>query len=227
MDTTRRKYRIAGISYLLIIITGIFSHKVVRASIVIKGNASTTALNILNNSFLFNASIASDLVMILSYFGLGLSLYGLFHKTNRGVARGMLLLNVIGASMMALNMLNQYAAIAVLTSDVLGESFNTSHLESLSYFFMDLHGRGYEMATISYGIWLFPMGYLGIQSGKFPKIISYLLMLGAIGYSSSFFSSFFISNIPEALTIPADLGEFSLCFWLLFKGFKPLKEKIS
>lgn len=220
MDKIKLKARSAGFSYLLIIICGIFSHMVVRANILVKNDAMQTAQNIIENETLFRVSILSDFIMILSYLMLGVLLYSIFKNTNGLVSKVLISLNVVGASVMALNMLNQQAAILVLEGSSYLSVFDASQLQALSLFFMKLHGYGYQFATISYGVWLLPMGYLIIKSGFMPKVIGYLLILGSIGYTVVFVGTILGIAIPSDITIPADLGEFSLCIFLLVKGIK-------
>ena len=59
---------------------------------------------------------------------------------------------------------------------------------------MKLHSYGYQFATISYGVWLLPLGYLIIKSNFIPKIIGYTLILGSIGYIIVFGSWFVVWN---------------------------------
>ncbi len=220
--TVKKTARLAGLSYLFIIIFGIFSHKIVRGNIVVSGDASSTAANILSQESLFRMSIVSDLLMVLSYLSLGLLLYFMFKPVHKKGATVLLVLNVIGVSMMALNMTNQFAALYVLNGSPYMDVFKINQLEALSLFFMNLHGIGYRMATISFGAWLFPMGYLGLKSNYFPKVISYLLMAGAVAYMVFFLGSLLGIAVPSDITIAADLGEFSLCLWLLIKGIKEI-----
>lgn len=225
MKTIKKQARLAGVSYLLIILCGIFSHKIVRAGIIVQGDAVATSQRIIEKAFLFRMSIVSDFVMILSYFALGVLLYIIFRNINKNVAITLVLLNVVGTGIMALNMLNQHAAILILDGGSYLDVFSNSQLQALSLFFMNLHGYGYQIATISYGVWLFPIGYLGLKSGYFPKVINYLLMAGAVGYTVAFLSSFMMLSIPFEITLPADLGEFSLCLYLLIKGVNGNKIK--
>lgn len=220
--TTKKMAKLAGVSYLFIILFGIFSHIIVRGNIVVAGDASATATSILNQESLFRMSIVSDLLMVLSYFSLGVLLYFIFKPRHKKGATVLLLLNIIGASMMSLNMINQFAALYVLNGSTYLNAFNADQLQALSLFYMNLHSIGYKMATISFGVWLLPMGYLGLKSGYFPKVISYLLMVGAVTYMVSFFGSLLGIPISPDITIPADLGEFSLCLWLLVKGVKEI-----
>lgn len=223
--TTKKTARLAGLSYLFIIIFGIFSHLIIRSNIIVPNDAAQTAANILDQEFLFRMSIVSDLLMVLSYFVLGLLLYFLFKPFHEKMATFLILLNVIGASMMALNMVNQSVALYMLQGSSYLDVFDLSQRQAASLFFMNLHGIGYNMATISYGVWLIPMGYLGLKSNYIPKVISYLLVIGGITYVISFFGSILGASIPSDITIPADLGEFSLCLWLLIRSVK--KPKLS
>lgn len=220
MENIKVKARLAGLSYLLIIVCGIFSHLVVRASILVKNDAVKTSQNILENETLFRASILSDFVMIISYLMLGILLYSIFKNTNSLVSKILISLNIVGASIMALNMLNQQAAIMILDGSSYLSVFDTSQLQALSLFYMKLHSYGYQFATISYGIWLLPMGYLILKSKLMPKVIAYLLIIGSITYTLVFIGTIIGVAIPSDITIPADLGEFSLCIYLLVKGVK-------
>lgn len=216
--TIKKNARLAGLSYLLIIIFGIISHLVIRGSIFIKGDVIKTTNLILEDEKLFRLSIVSDMIMIIAFLALGIFLYQIFHKSFKTTSLILLALNIVGVAIMGLNMLNQIAALEILNMDILNLSLETK--QSLSYFYMHLHSLGYQLATISYGLWLLPMGYLIIKSNYFPKIIGLLLVLGAVGYTSSFIGMLLNISLPEFLTLPADLGELTFCLYLLIKGTK-------
>ena len=63
-DITRLAYsRIAGIGYLIIIMAGIFAEFLLRSNLIVPGDATMTANNIVGSESLFRLSIASDLIM--------------------------------------------------------------------------------------------------------------------------------------------------------------------
>ena len=217
MKQLKMQGRLAGVFYLILILTGIFSHKIVRASFYFKGDAIKTADAILKDQLLFKLSITSDFIMIIGFIGLGVMLYQLFKEKGMTGAYVILLLCGIGAAMMAINMVNQFAALVVLV-DYQSLGLNIEQSRGLALLFMKLHQFGYQAATISYGLWLFPIGFFGLKSKLFPKPINYLLMLGAMTYMIYFFVSFYCNTFPTDITLPADLGEFSLCIYLLIKG---------
>ncbi len=81
--TIKKTARFAGLSYLSIIIFGIFSHIIVRGNIIVSNDSARTAANILSQETLFRMSIVSDLLMVLSYLGLGICLYFLFKPIHK------------------------------------------------------------------------------------------------------------------------------------------------
>jgi len=133
MNKIKIRAKFAGLSYLLIIVAGIFSHLVARASIVVKNDAMTTAQNIVENDMVFRLSILSDFVMILSYLMLGVLFYSMFKDVNNIVAKVLVALNVIGASIMGLNMLNQQAALLILDGSHYLSVFDTVSYKRCRY----------------------------------------------------------------------------------------------
>jgi len=221
--------RVAGGIYLLIILFGVFAEMFVRGKLIVEGDASKTASNILNNESLFRLGFVSDLLMAMSFFALGLVLYFVFKEVNQKVSLIMLALNILGTGIMALNMLNQFGALVVLTSGSYMNVFSQEQLEALSYLLLNFHEVGYDIGIISFGTWLFPIGYLVIKSGYMPKVIGVFLMLGAIGYDLYLIINYTLpqyGGIAEMLElVPSSIGEFSFCLWLIFIGIK--REKIE
>lgn len=224
MNSTKKISRIAGFLYLIVIICGVFAEFFVRAKIFVTGDAAATANNIIASENLYRLGFVSDLIMLTAYFFLPLALYLLLKSVNKNHAILMVSCVLVAVSIMCVNMLNHFAPILLLSGDDYLNVFGTDQLHGLVMFFLDMHSHGYLIAQIFFGLWLFPLGYLVFKSGFLPKIIGVLLMIGCCGYLIDFFiASLFpdaTSTISEIITLPADLGEFSLCLWLLIKGVK-------
>ena len=69
--------RTAGVLYLIIILSGLFSKLFVRPGIIVLGGTTATVKNIVANSFLFRIGFVSDLVMVMS--NVKLTLLFLYH----------------------------------------------------------------------------------------------------------------------------------------------------
>lgn len=216
----------AGSLYLAMILTGIFAHLFVRANLTVPEDAALTAQNILNKEFIFRLAFVSDLVYMVFFLFLGLVFYRMFQQTHKNCARTLLVLVMVSNAMMGLNMLNHFAALYVLSGAEFLNVFQPEQLQAFSLFFLEMHNHGIHIGYLFFGLWLLPLGYLVLKSTLFPghwgKVFGVLLIAGFVGYEIDFFTYFIFPEqnavISEFATIPADLGELSLCLWLIFKG---------
>jgi hypothetical protein len=219
----KKTAKLAGLFYLINIITGLFTEVFVRSNIIVWDNATTTARNIIASQLLFRAGIISDLLMTTSYLLMGLTFYILLKHVNKNVALAMLSLNIVGVAILALNLLNQFAPIIILCGADFLKVFSADQLNALVMLFLNLHKYGYIIAGISWSAYLLPLGYLVYKSEYFPKFLGILLMIApSYGLTDLFIQFMFPKYL--AITYPfiaiAMVAEFSFAFWLLFKKVK-------
>ncbi|WP_430412814.1 DUF4386 domain-containing protein [Kordia sp.] len=212
----------------ILIITGIFAEFFVRQKLYIINNHEATAQNIIENQWLFRLGFVSDLAMSTLFFIYGYVLYLIFKSVNKNMSLFLLLCSVISVAMFCQNSLNQFAVLKLLINPVYPEAFKPEQLHILSMFFQNIHIKGYAVNQIFYGLYLFPLGYMIIKSGIVPKIIGVFLILGFLGDLIEVLVYFLFPNAESLLldniTIFADIGEFSLCFWFLIMGVKTPKK---
>ena len=220
MNSIKKTARIAGFMYLGNIITGIFA-QVVRSTLIVPGDVAATAKNIMASGLLFRFGFVSDLIMVTFYLLMGLVFYVLLKPVNKNIALLMLLLNLAGIPMLGFNMLNQFATLLLMSGAGYLDVFGADQLHALGMLFFDLHEYGYDIAVISWGFYLLPLGYLVFKSGYFPRILGVLLMLASFCDLIQFFQIFLFPGY-EVITYPglavAMIAEFSFAFWLLIKG---------
>ena len=215
--------RVAGLLWLIVIVFGVFANLIVRMSLKVPGDAAATANNIMNNEFLFRISLVSDLLIAVCWFLLGLALYLVFKPVNKNIALLMLLSFLAGVPIMMLNLLNQFAALLLLTSADYTTVFGEDQLYALVMLFLDLHKHGYVIAVIFTGFCLLPLGYLVLKSGYLPRALGVLLIIGPIFGQIDHFGVFLFPDLADysiLLTLLQTLAEFSTCGWLLLKGAK-------
>ncbi|MFK7772579.1 MAG: DUF4386 domain-containing protein [Saprospiraceae bacterium] len=224
MKSNKKTARLSGLLYLLVIIFGIYAELYVRAKFIIPDNTAATVENILTHAVTFRMGFVSDLLMQVAYFFLAFTLYHLFKNVNKSHALLMLLSVVISVAIMCINMLHQYAAIILLEKENLTTAFDIEQVNELVLFTLTLQKYGYRIAQIFFGIWLFPLGYLVYQSGRIPKWIGILLMIGCFSFLLDFFLFFLVKNYSSSLssmvTLPTTIAEFSMCLWLLIVGIR-------
>jgi hypothetical protein len=79
-----------------------------------------------------------------------------------------------------------------------------------------------QFATIFWGLWMMPLGWLSYRSGLVPRLIGLGLILGGFGYLSGF--TFPVLGIVPPAAVSGALmavtlaSEFAFMFWLIVKG---------
>ncbi len=210
--------RIAGFLYLLQIPLGVFGILYVPKALMVTGNMTTTAFNILANEFLFRLSIVSSILCALVTIATALYIYKVLKFVNENYAKWILLFALIAAPISMLNELNSIAVLLILKSHEFATFFTPSQLQSLVSIFLDLHKYGYQIAGIFFGLWLLPMGYLVFKSTYIPKVIGVFLIITCLGYLIDFTTFFLYPNFGIIISEYTWAGEVLMVLWLLIKG---------
>jgi len=219
----RKAARIAGLLYLILIITGIIG-QLARQSLIVPGDAATTVNNIMANEMQFRGANVSWLISEMFLLLLGLALYVVLKKVNKNLASLMVLFIVVGVAIESINTLNQFAALHLLSGADYLTVFSAEQLNAQVMSHLDSWEAGYRIAVImSFGPWLIPAGYLVYKSGYFPRILGILVILAGFGLLIEGLQYFLLPDY-EVISYPASaagtIGEFAFCGWLLLKGAK-------
>jgi hypothetical protein len=225
MNASKNTARIAGVLYLIIIVSGIFAEFVVRQSLVVPGDAIATAANIVASEGLFRLGIAGDLIMIMSDIALALVFYVLLKPVSHALSLLAAFFRLVQATILGINLLNLFFVLQLLSGAEMFATFSADQLASLASMFLAGHGIGYSIGLIFFGLSLFVLGFLVVKSGYLPKILGALLIVAGVGYLIDSFASLLLPNYGDFETIfavvvflPAFIGELSMALWLLFKG---------
>jgi hypothetical protein len=146
-----------------------------------------------------------------------LALYKLLKPVNKNHALLMVIFALVGIPIVMLNLLNQFAALLLLSGADYLTVFAADQLQALVMLFLNLDEHGFFIAHIFWGLWLFPMGYLVFKSGYIPRILGVLLIIAGFGYLIDFATFFFIPDF-DAIKMFTFWGEVLFPLWLLIKG---------
>lgn len=226
MSSLNKTARMAGFLYLMYIIITIPADALARSPLIVFGDAATTARNIMASEWQFRIGIVGDLVSAVFFLLAAWALYALFKSVNKDLALLFLLLNLGGVAVYSINLLNQFAAVLLLSGTDYLKVFQVDQLQALAMFFLNLHKNGYWIAQIFFGAWLFPLGYLVYKSGFLPKILGIVMMIHFVGWTLTSLQSFLFPGFTAITYVTYPLGfisEFGLTLWLLIMGAKEQK----
>ena len=210
--------RVAGYLYLMLFPLGIFGIIYVPSSLIVLGDAATTASNIMANELLYRLSIVTALTLQIVYIFLALALYKLLNPVDKNNAVLMFILVLVAAPIAMLNELNHVAVLLVLSGSDFLTTFSLDQVQASVPLFLNLHEHGVFIAQIFWGLWLFPMGYLIFKSNFLPKALGILIIIGGFGYLVDSFVYFIFPDFDVTVSEFTFLGELLLPLWLMFKG---------
>lgn len=228
MTSRNKTARVAGILYLILILFGIISLAYIPSLLIDRESAAKTFENITNSEFLFRLGIVSGIITFLIYILLPLALYKLLHEVNNVYASLMVIFALISVPIFFVNILNKFSVLTLINNPEYLKKFGETELQTQVMLHIESYYNGIEISQIFWGLWLFPFGYIVYKSGFLPKILGIFLMLGCIGYLTTFFGGFLYSDfnktiISEIVRYPATIGEIGICLWLLIMGTNKLK----
>lgn len=220
-----RQARIAGLLYLTSLFTAPFGFLYIPGKLIVSDNAAATADRIRASEWLLRLGIGTELVgQIIAVFVV-LALYNLFKPVNAQRARLLVVLGaLVSVPIVFMNVLNHVAALTLVGDAGFLSVFSRADRDALAYLFLRLHSAGLTVASVFWGLWLFPFGMLVIRSGFIPRVLGVLLMIAGAAYLATAFSTLVMpqyASIVRQLSFPFYFGEPPIIAWLVIWGAKP------
>lgn len=223
VNSLKKTARIAGLLYLLLVITGVYGIFFVSTQIIVLGDTVTTAQNILSNEFLFRTGIINDIISNTIFVFLALTLYHLFKQVNERQAKLMLVLVLVQIPAVFIMEAFNITSLMIFKDEIL-KTFQLSQRQDFAMLFLRINNYGTLTLEMFWGLWLMPFGLLVYKSGFIPRIFGILLIIAGIAYINDSsvailfpdYSQFF--NKPTLLLVA--IGEISITLWFLIKGVK-------
>jgi hypothetical protein len=211
----------AGLLYIVVAVAGGWSELFVRDGLVVDGDVAATAANAADDASLLRLAFAADVVMMLSFLLVGLALHALLRDVSRGAATAMLTLNAVSVAVMAAN-LSLHAAAVVASGDRYQDALGADASGAMAALFLDLHGIGYLVAQVFFGLYLVPLGYLVLRSGWIPRLLGWLLVVGGVADMGQIAIEYALPSvdpgIAAAVAAPAGIAEMAFAVWLIVRG---------
>lgn len=216
---------IGGISYLGIIVLGIYAEFFIRMPLIIPNDAVTTLQNLQTSETLFRLSIVSDIIMIILDITVAWVLYVLLKEVNKSLTLLTVWLRLIHAAVYAAVIMT-LVFIALLING--NEYFSGVSNGNLILLLRDAHSYGYDLGLVFFGLHCVLLGYLITQSGFMPKLIGFLMSVAGVVYLIGSFTRFLAPDYVETIApiyVVALVAELSLAVWLLIKGGSVSKKQ--
>lgn len=223
MNAESRLARGAGLLYLIVVLTGLFSLAYVPSKVLVHGDPQATLERMAASETLLRYGVASFLVEQVAFLLLVFVLYRLLRSADQVVAAIMVVLVVTSVPLALMSAVERLNLLSLIDrSDVTHAS---DHLLALARSSFDAYSHGLLVASLFWGLWLFPFGFLIMRSRLLPRVLGVFLLVGCAGYVVDVLCSIVLPGygdmaMSDYMTLPAALGEIGSCLWLLVAGIR-------
>jgi len=205
--------------FLLTIVAGFFGEVYVPSKVIVSGNATATAKNIMTFNSLFRLGFASYLVEALCDVALALIFYVLLRPVNKNLALLAAFFGLVSTALYAVAELFYFVALIILSGANSLQAFSPDQLNALALLSLKVFGYGGGIFMAFYGVANVLRGYLIFRSRYLPKFLGVLLALAGLGFIAKNFTLVLApAYSSNALLLPMFLAVLSLTVWFLVRG---------
>ncbi|MEX0796864.1 MAG: DUF4386 domain-containing protein [Acidimicrobiia bacterium] len=218
----KRTARVAGLWYLALAVTGIVGFLIVRSQIFAEGDAAATLANLTGNEALARLGLVAEMGVVVAQALAAVWFYKLFRSINHVAAWALAIFGMMNAVAIMASTAFLATALSVAGDSGLVVGGDAAGTVQLMY---ELSTNSWGVGAMFFGLWLIPMGYVVVTSGRMPVWLGRILIVGGAGYVLSAFIGYGVAGVEswlvEGLTYPATIGEFWMIGYLLTVGIRP------
>src|SRR5438874_7088412 len=220
----RRMARIIGVLYLLTMLTGIFAQGFVSNRLVVFGDASATATNILTHKSLFQLGFTVYLIEMACQIAMTALFYDLLKPAGRSVSLLAAFLGLAGCIIKTFSRVFYIAPLFILGGSHFLNVFNPEQLQALALLFLKVNDQGAAMALAFFGFYALLTCYLIFRSTFLPRILGVVSIIAGLGWLTFLYPPLGYRLFPY-LAVFGLLGAGSLIVWLLVFGVNEQRWK--
>jgi FtsH-binding integral membrane protein len=213
--SVRNEGRVAGVIYLGVVLTGIFTLAFAPGRLIVDGDPAATAAAMAENIDLFRDANVAALAMCGFFLALPFALARFLSPYGKTAARLMILFVAASIPFSLLAIAQHYALEGLVADGVATAAETASRLAA--------YDKWMDMASIFWGLWLAPLGFLILKSGAIPRFLGVLLFFGFLGYLANYFGPLVHDGFTDLpfrgyVSKAGSIGEIGTCLWLCVMG---------
>jgi len=224
-ESQRTAARVAGVVFPISFITVVAVNFGIFARLIVNGNPTETAQNILANETLFRIGIAGNIVYCIGVVILLTALYVILKPVNQNLALLAAFGRLIHGLTWLLVALNLFTALRLLNGADYARAFGPDQLPTLAYVYL----RGsdaYYIGLLFWGLGATVGSYLWFKSNYIPRALAVFGVISSAWCAACTLVFYIFPDFSKAVNLwwfdsPMVVFEMALSFWLLFKGLRP------
>jgi len=233
IDASQRKAaRVAGSALVFAIAIVVFGNFYVSAGLIVPGDATETARNILAHATRFRLSVACDLVYVTNLLVLLSALYVVLEPVDRGMALAAAILRLAYAIAWIVLTLNMLSALRLLGDANYMHAFEPTQLQVLSRLYIANTFDDYYVGLPFFALASTACSILWFKSGYIPRALAAFGVAASAWCVACAFTFIVFPHFNETVNdwlfdTPLAVFELATGLWLLFKGLRPASIEAS
>jgi hypothetical protein len=225
-NSQRTAAKVAGWSGLITFAIVVFGNYVLLNPLVVSGNATATAQNIVEHQTQLRLAVVCFLTYSLGVVVLLTALYVVLKPVNPGLALAGALFRLVFALLWLLSPLNLLSALRLLSNASYLQGFEPDRLQALARLHIGAGFDDYYVGLPFFGLAATVCAWLWLKSNYIPRGLA---MFGVISSAWCVLCAVIFLIFPQFNKVvddylfdtPMALFELAVSFWLLFKGLSP------
>ena len=220
----RAAAKTVGFLYLFQMATAIFGQSYVRDKLIVHGDVTKTAANIIGAERLFRLSIAGDLVTYAAVILLVWAFYVLVRPVHKHLALLALLFRMGEIAVLCVATINSLVVLKLLSGTRDLKSFGADQLQALATLALSIQGFGMSVGFILLGLGSAVFAYLLLKSRYVPRALALWGVFSSLVLALVTGIILVYPSLGESIGMtymgPMGIYEVGLGLWLLIRGIR-------
>ena len=216
--------KIAGIFYLLMMVTGVSAEFYFRDRLNLKGDALQNAASFAMSERLFRIGTVNDLITFAGDVVLVWALYIVLKPVNRNLALLALCWRLIECGINAVIMLNDFVTLRLLSGAGYLQAFDVRQSQALARLFLNIQGDGFSIGFVFFGLGSAVFAYLWFKARYIPRLLAALGVFSAVLVAAVTLLIMVFPRWSDAVFpfyfLPVFVFELTMGVWLLVRGIR-------
>ena len=217
---------VAGSGLVVMTIFAVLALYFIFPTLIVHGDAATTASNIMINEIKFRAGIGCFLVVIICDVLVAWALYVFLMPVNKNLSLLAAWFRLLYAIIFAIALTNYLDVLLLLGDAEYLSVFGSDQLHASVTISLNAFTNDWSIGLVFFGFHLVLLGYLAFKSHYIPRVFGFLLIIAGTSYLFDYSGKILFPEFDMTTSQIAGWGELIFTFWLLIKGVK-IKLKMS
>ena len=213
----KAKARLVGGLLLITIVAGVFAQGVIGGALIVSGDASATAANILAHERLYRLAFAIFLIEMACQITMTVLFYELLKPVSRTASAIAAAFGLIGCTIKTLSRLFFFAPLLVLGGATYLNVFDPKQLQALALLFLRVNYIAETIAMVFFGLYALVKSYLVFRSTFLPRLLGVLSAVGGFGWLFYLYEPLAL-RLQSFIVGAGVIGSLVSVAWLLIYG---------